>query len=68
MHLVIYFTGFSLYSKKQKILFVICTASHSRGTKPPCWRAKDALEQDKSTSTSLLFNDLHIEKSKEINI
>ena len=37
--------------------------SHSRGTKPPCWRAKEALGQDKQRK--LLFK-LVITKGHEV--
>ena len=35
----------------------LVVASHSRGTKPPCWRANVALRQDKQKANIILDNN-----------
>ena len=35
----------------------LVAASHSRGTKPPCWRANVALRQDKQKANIILDNN-----------
>lgn len=37
----------------------VTTASRSRGTEPPCWRARDELGQDKQKQSFVFLDPVH---------